>query len=65
MTFPKNVDWETTEEKYESEFWSWCLENGYHNEDYVLDHYGDLFESFADGLNEEDFVYETQMAQRD
>ena len=59
MTFPKNVDWEATEEKYESEFWSWCLENGYHNEDYVLDNYGDLFESFADKFDDEDFIYDT------
>jgi hypothetical protein len=58
MTFPKNIDWESTEEKHEAAFWNWCIEQGYHNEDYVLDHYVDLFESFADGLNEEDFVYE-------
>ena len=58
MTFAKNIDWEATEEKYEHEFWSWCFENGYHNEDYILDNWGELFESFADKLKDEDFVYE-------
>jgi hypothetical protein len=65
MTFPKNIDWEATEEKHEAAFWNWCLGEGYHNEDYILDNYGDLFESFAEMLNEEDFVYEAQMAPRD
>jgi len=22
----------------ESDFWDWCIANGYHNEDYVLEH---------------------------
>jgi hypothetical protein len=65
MTFPKNIDWEATEEKYVAQFWDWCLENGYHNEDYILDNFVDLFESFAETLNDEDFIYEAQMAQRD
>jgi hypothetical protein len=58
MTFPKNIDWESTEEKHMGKFWDWCIDHGYHSEDYILDNFVDLFESFADGLNEEDFVYE-------
>ena len=58
MQFIKHIDWEATEEKYEAEFWNWCLEQGYHNEDYILDNYADLFDMFADKLNDEDFIYE-------
>jgi len=55
--FPNNVDWEATEEKHQDAFWTWCLENGIHNEDYILDNFGDLFEDFADNLHDDEFVY--------
>jgi len=38
-------------------FWDWCISNGIHNEDYILDNYGDLFEDFADGIDDKDFIY--------
>ena len=56
--FPKNIDWEATEDKHNDAFWDWVIGNGIHNEDYILDNMGDLFEDFADGLKDEDFVYE-------
>jgi hypothetical protein len=55
--FPDNIDWESTQEKHEEQFWTWCIENGIHNEDYILDNIGDLFEDFADGLEDKDFIY--------
>ncbi len=59
MAFPKNIDWEATEEKHMGSFWDWCIDQGYHNEDYILDNFVDLFESFADKFDDEDFVYES------
>jgi hypothetical protein len=57
--FPKNVDWEATEDKHNDAFWDYCIsDRGIHNEDYILDNMGDLFEEFADGLSDEEFVYE-------
>ena len=55
--FPDNIDWEATEDKHNYAFWDWCIFNGIHNEDYILDNYGDLFEDFADGIDDKDFIY--------
>lgn len=55
--FPENIDWEATEDKHTDAFWDWCISNGIHNENYILDNFGDLFEDFADGLDDKDFVY--------
>lgn len=36
----------------EAKFWDWCIDNGYHNEDYVLEH-RDLLETlFEEELDE-------------
>lgn len=32
----------------EDAFWQWCLENGYHNEDYVLDNMDELEARFLE-----------------
>ena len=35
---------------YESKFWDWCINQGYHNEDWVLDNLAELEESFEETL---------------
>jgi hypothetical protein len=55
--FPDNINWDATETKHQDAFWDWCISNGINNEDYILNNIGDLFENFADGLDDKDFVY--------
>ncbi len=32
----------------ENDFWQWCIDNGYHNEDYVLDNQAELEDRFLE-----------------
>lgn len=34
----------------ENDFWQWCIDNGYHNEDYVLDNLAELEDRFLEEL---------------
>ena len=36
--------------EYQEKFWEWCIDNGYHNEEYVLNHLEDLEEMFEETL---------------
>ena len=56
--FLDTIDWEATEEKHQTRFFDYVvLENGIHNEDYILDNYAELFLDFAiNELSPKDFV---------
>ena len=58
MQFIKHIDWEATEKKHEAAFWDWCLGEGYHDEDYILDNFTDLFLNFVETLDAQEIVYE-------
>jgi hypothetical protein len=59
--FLDTVDWDATENKHEAKFWDWCISNSIHNEDYILDNYGDLFLDFAlNELETKEFVCNTK-----
>lgn len=34
----------------ENDFWQWCIEQGYHNEDYILDNQAELEARFLEEL---------------
>jgi hypothetical protein len=36
--------------EYQEKFWEWCIDHGYHNEEYVLNHLEDLEEMFEETL---------------
>ena len=36
--------------EYQEKFWDWCINQGYHNEDWVLDNLETLEESFEETL---------------
>ena len=40
----------TASKEYQEKFWDWCINQGYHNEDWVLDNLETLEESFEETL---------------
>ena len=36
--------------EYEEKFWEWCIDQGYHNEDWVLNNLAELHEAFEETL---------------
>lgn len=36
--------------EYDAKFWDWCIDQGYHNEDWVLDNLAELHEMFFEEL---------------
>jgi hypothetical protein len=36
----------------EAKFWDWCIDHGYHNEDWVLDNLAELHEAYEESLDE-------------
>ena len=37
-------------DEYESAFWDWCIKQGMHNEDWILDNLAELHEAFEETL---------------
>jgi hypothetical protein len=44
------MEYDIDSPEYQEKFWAWCIDNGYHNEDYILDHLEVFEEMFEETL---------------